>query len=216
MYHAIVIFRAPDARILSRATGPLPPPALPTGAPSPADRAGLDRSPPATNRSFRAEVAVASVVRHAACCMKLSLALPLFSLLTLAGCGLLGGNDATAASTMPKDAAAAQAAPTIDLGKLLGGITDGNTATAAKSPLESAVAQLKTALAGADAKAKVDAAAGNADASAGKKMVDDVLAKFGLGGETVGQITALLQNEQVKAVLGPTLEQLKSLLPAGL
>jgi hypothetical protein len=26
----------------------------------------------------------------------------------------------------------------------------------------------------------------------------------------------LLQNEQVKAVLGPTLEQLKSLLPAGL
>lgn len=148
--------------------------------------------------------------------MKLSLALPAFALLTLASCGLLGGNDAPATPAMPNDAAATPAAPTIDLGKLLAGITDGNTATAAKSPLESAVAQLKTALAGADAKSKVDAATGNADASGGKKLVDEVLAKFGLGGETVGQITALLQNEQVKAVLGPTLEQLKSLLPAGL
>lgn len=147
--------------------------------------------------------------------MKLSLVLPLFALVTFAGCGLLGGNEAPAVPATT-DAAAAPAAPSIDLGKLLGGITDGSTATAAKSPLESAVAQLKTALAGADAKAKVDAATGNADASGGKKMVDEVLAKFGLGGETVGQITALLQNEQVKAVLGPTLEQLKSLLPAGL
>lgn len=148
--------------------------------------------------------------------MKLSLAFPLVSLLTFAGCGMLGGNEVPATPAMPSDAAAAPVAPTIDLGKLLGGITDSNTASAAKSPLESAVAQLKTALAGADAKAKIDATTGNADASGGKKLVDEVLAKFGIGGETVGQITALLQNEQVKAVLGPTLEQLKSLLPAGL
>ncbi len=148
--------------------------------------------------------------------MKLSSVFLLPSLLALAGCGLLGGNDAAAAPAVPTDAAAAPAAPTIDLGKLLGGITDGDTATAAKSPIESAVAQLKAALSGANAKAQVDAATGNADAAGGKKLVDEVLAKFGLGGETVGQITALLQNEQVKAVLGPTLEQLKSLLPAGL
>ena len=126
---------------------------------------------------------------------------------------LVGAVRGDAAGVEPPQA---PAAPTIALGKLLGGIPDGGTATAAKSPLESAIAQLKAALAGADAKAKVDAAAGNADASAGKKLVDEVLAKFGLGSGTVGQITALLQNEQVKAVLGPTLEQLKSLLPAGL
>jgi hypothetical protein len=149
--------------------------------------------------------------------MKRSSLFLLPSLLVVAGCGLFGGNDAPTKSVDPAAIAGeAPAAPTIDLGKLLGGITDGGTATAAKSPLESAIAQLKAALAGADAKAKVDAAAGNADASAGKKLVDEVLAKFGLGSGTVGQITALLQNEQVKAVLGPTLEQLKSLLPAGL
>lgn len=148
--------------------------------------------------------------------MKLTSALLVPSFLLLAGCGLLGGSDVPAAPAVPGDTTAAPAAPTVDLGKLLAGITDGTSATAAKSPLESAVEQLKAALAGADAKAKVEAATGRADAAGGKQLVDDVLAKFGLGGETVSQITALLQNEQVKAVLGPTLEQLKSLLPAGL
>lgn len=155
-------------------------------------------------------------VRHAAPCMKLTSALLVSSFLLLTGCGLLGSSDVPAAPALPGDATATPAAPTVDLGKLLAGITDGSTATAAKSPLESAVEQLKAALAGADAKAKVDTATGRADAAGGAKLVDEVLAKFGLGGETVGQITALLQNEQVKAVLGPTLEGLKSLLPAGL
>lgn len=153
--------------------------------------------------------------------MKRSSLFLLPSLLVVAGCGLLGGNEAPTKSVEPGAMAGAAPAapanaPAIDLGKLLAGITDGGTATAAKSPLESAVEQLKAALAGADAKTKVDAATGNADAAGGRKLVDEVLAKFGIGGETVGQITALLQNEQVKAVLGSTLEQLKSLLPAGL
>lgn len=196
MYHAIVIFHPLDAQILSRATSCRAPVSSPAG---------------------KSVVAVAADGGHAAPCMKRSIVFLLPSLLVVAGCGLLGGNDAPVKSVEPSAIpGAAPAAPTIDLGKLLAGITDGGTATAAKSPLESAVAQLKAALAGADAKAKVDAATGNADAAGGKKLVDEVLAKFGLGGETVGQITALLQNEQVKAVLGPTLEQLKSLLPAGL
>lgn len=153
--------------------------------------------------------------------MKLSLVtLPALFLFT--ACSLLGGGNEVPTksvdpSAMQAEAQAAAKAPSIDLGKLLGGITDTSSATAAKSPLENAVAQLKSALAGADAKAKVEAAAGgSADASGGKKMVDEVLAKFGLGSGTVAQITSLLQNEQVKAVLGPTLEQLKGLLPAGL
>ena len=153
--------------------------------------------------------------------MKLSLVtIPTLFLST--ACSLLGGGNEVPTknvdpAALQAQAQAATAAPSIDLGKLLGGITDTSSATAAKSPLETAVAQLKTALTSADAKAKIEATAGgSADASGGKKMVDEVLAKFGLGSGTVAQITSLLQNEQVKAVLGPTLEQLKGMLPAGL
>lgn len=140
--------------------------------------------------------------------MKLSrIVLSSFLALVSASCGALGGNQPTGTS--------AASMPSVDIGALLGGITDQASAEKAKSPLETAVAQLKTALGTAETQAKVEQTAGTTDAAGARSMLDGVLAKFGLGAGTADQITALLQNEQVKAVLGSTLEQLKGLLPTG-
>ena len=103
-----------------------------------------------------------------------------------------------------------------DLVKLLGGVTDGASAEAAKGPLETGIGALKKALAGADAKAKLDGAAGGNTDTAGtaKKMASDVLAKFGLGAGTVDSIAKLLDNPAVKSAIGPMLEQLQGMIPA--
>lgn len=112
------------------------------------------------------------------------------------------------------DAAGAQAAAPVDLGRLLAGIQDGPTAEAAKGPLTAALPQLQSALAGAKAGGEA-AGAGSAEAGAGaNKMVQDVLAKFGLGAGTVDTITGLLGNPAVKSAIGPLLDQLKGLLPS--
>jgi len=141
--------------------------------------------------------------------MKLSrIVLSSFLALVAAGCGALGGNQPTGGTS-------AASMPSVDIGALLGGITDQSSAEKAKSPLETAVTQLKTALGAAETQAKVEQTAGTTDAAGARSMLDGVLAKFGLGADTADQITALLQNEQVKAVLGSTLEQLKGLLPTG-
>ncbi len=135
-----------------------------------------------------------------------------------ASCGALGGNTPTVDTppvSVPSIEAPSVSTPTVDIGSLLGGITDQPSAEAAKAPLESAVPQLQTALDAANAKGKLDQAAGTTDAAGVSSMLDGVLAKFGLGAGTVDQIGALLQNEQVKSVLGPTLEQLKGLLSVG-
>ena len=137
-----------------------------------------------------------------------------------AACDALGNSTTKSVDPNALPGAAGAAAngaevPSVDLGKLLGGITDGPTAAAAKGPLEAALGQLKNALAGADAKAKVESAASGADpVSSGKQMAMDVLAKFGLGAGTVDTITGLLDNPAVKSAIGPMLEQLKGMIPA--
>lgn len=98
---------------------------------------------------------------------------------------------------------------------MLGGITDQPWAEAAKAPLESAVPQLQTALDAANAKGRLDQAAGTTDAAGVRSMLDGVLAKFGLGAGTVEPDRCTAADEQVKSVLGPTLEQLKGLLSVG-
>lgn len=134
--------------------------------------------------------------------------LPLVFAVVPAGCNALGGNQPAAGSAMAD-------LGSVDIGALLGGIADQASAEAAKSPLDTAVAQLKTALGAAEAKAQVEQAAGTTDAAGARSMLDGVLARFGIGAGTADQIAALLQNDQVKAVLGSTLEQLKGLLPTG-
>jgi hypothetical protein len=124
-------------------------------------------------------------------------------LFTIPACGLLGGGNEPTKSVAP----GAMNAGSVDIGKLLGGITDGATANAAKGPLEGAIAQLKNALSGATANA-----GGSADMA--KKMAGDVLAKFGIGAGTLGTITNLMNNEAIKGAIGPMLAQLKSLIPA--
>lgn len=151
--------------------------------------------------------------------MKLSLSV-LSCLLAVVpvSCGALGGNQPTvdtSAASLPSIDTSSASMPSVDIGAMLGGITDQPSAEAAKSPLEAAVTQLKTALGAAETAAKVEQTAGTTDAAGARSMLDGVLAKFGLGAGTADQITALLQNDQVKAVLGSTLEQLKGLLPTG-
>jgi len=90
-----------------------------------------------------------------------------------------------------------------DLGKLLSGITDGPTATAAKGKLETLVGSLKSA-------------AGSAPAAGGLgelgKLAGQAATKLGVSPEVMQQITALLANPAVKDAIGPVLEQLQSLL----
>jgi hypothetical protein len=112
----------------------------------------------------------------------------------------------------------ATAAPSVDIAKLLGGVTDGPSAEAAKGPLEGAIAALKTALAGATAGAKAEAATTGATPeqteSKVKQVTTDVLTKFGLGADSAGMIGGLLGNPAVVGAIGPLLEQLKGMLPA--
>ena len=124
-------------------------------------------------------------------------------LFTIPACSLFEGGNQPTKSVAP----GAMNAGGVDIGKLLGGITDAPTANAAKGPLEGAIAQLKNALAGANA-----GSGGSADMA--KKLTGDVLAKFGLGAGTMDTITSLMNNAAVKSAIGPMLEQLKSLIPA--
>lgn len=101
----------------------------------------------------------------------------------------------------------AAAAPSVaDLGKVLAGIKDGPTAEAAKAPLAAIVQQLEAA------KKAAPAAAGTEALSGLGKLAGDAAAKLGVSAETTKQITALLDNPSVKAVIGPTLEKLQGLL----
>jgi hypothetical protein len=140
-------------------------------------------------------------------------------LLTTTACSMFGGDQPTksvAPGAMGGAGKAAAEAPAFDIGKLLGGIKDGPTATAAKGPLEGAIAQLKNALAGAKAQSETaGAGASGADmATMAKKMANDVLTKFGISSQTVTTITSLLQNPAIASVIGPALDQLKGLIPA--
>ncbi|MEO6596835.1 MAG: hypothetical protein ABIP94_18990 [Planctomycetota bacterium] len=99
------------------------------------------------------------------------------------------------------------AAPSVaDLGKLLSGIKDEATAKAAKTPLDAIVQQLQTTKNAAAPAAKPDALGGLG------KMAGDAATKLGVSADTVKQIGTLLNNPSVKAVIGPTLEKLQSLL----
>lgn len=126
----------------------------------------------------------------------------LLAFLPLGACGM------TAHDTEPTKSVAAGALGSIDVNHLLAGITDAKSAEAAKSPLESAIASLKAML----PKAGTTGSATEATSGMGT-LTTDTLAKFGIDGSTVGTITSLLNNEAIAAVIGPTLNQLKSLLP---
>lgn len=123
--------------------------------------------------------------------------LTLLAVLPFAGCGMTGSD------TAPTKSVATGAMGAIDVNKLLAGITDGPTAEAAKGPLDAVIASLKSMTDGAVADATTGA----------KKLSTDALAKYGITGETMGMITSLLANPTVSSLIGPTLNQLKSLLP---
>ncbi|HEX5054013.1 MAG TPA: hypothetical protein VFZ65_19700 [Planctomycetota bacterium] len=107
------------------------------------------------------------------------------------------------------DPAAAPAAPApsvADLGKLLGGIKDGETAKAAKGQLDAIAQQLQTT------KNAVPAAASPSALGDLGKMAGDAAAKLGVSPDVIKQIAALLADPSVKAAIGPTLEKLQGLL----
>lgn len=113
----------------------------------------------------------------------------------------------------PAKAAASDlpANPTVaDLGKLLGTITDGPTATAAKSKIELIINSLKSAAsaAGAGAGALGGDLSKLAGAAAEKAGVDVPALKAA----ALKQVEGLLNNDAIKGAIGPTLEQLKTLL----
>ena len=117
------------------------------------------------------------------------------------------------AGLTPAKAAASDlpANPTVaDLGKLLGTITDGPTATAAKSKIESIINSLKSAAsaAGAGAGALGGDLSKLAGAAAEKAGVDMPALKAA----ALKQVEGLLNNDAIKGAIGPTLEQLKTLL----
>jgi hypothetical protein len=130
------------------------------------------------------------------------LTLVLCSIVPAAGCGMMSEDSQASTAATTKSVAAGA----IDVNKLLGGITDGPSAEAAKGPLDAAIASLKGMLTTGDGT--------TAEASGGMKQLGtDALAKFGISGDTLGMITGLLANPAVASVIGPTLNQLKSLLP---
>lgn len=112
---------------------------------------------------------------------------------------LLGG----AVDLQKQTAAATQLTGVLgDLQKTLGGITDGATAQGAKATLDTLVDKVKAAVGDLGGIQKLlDGALGQAGASA-SGVVQSVLK----------QIDGLLANEQVKAAIGPVLDQLKGLL----
>jgi FMN-dependent NADH-azoreductase len=127
--------------------------------------------------------------------MNLATKTALLSLFLLPACEMLGGDSAT----MP------------NIQEMLAGVTDEASAQQAKGPLDSAVAQLKAALATAQGQGEGE---GEAAAGEGQSMMQSVLGQFGIGPETVGMIEGLMAKPEIQAVLGQTLEQLKGLIPA--
>ncbi|MFT6078271.1 MAG: hypothetical protein ACI85K_001455 [Hyphomicrobiaceae bacterium] len=93
----------------------------------------------------------------------------------------------------------------ININALLGTITNAQSATDAKPALDSVVAQLGNALAGAKAE-------GEGAAAEGGGMVETVLTQFGISPETTGTINTLLANPAVEGVLGATLNQLMGMI----
>jgi hypothetical protein len=84
----------------------------------------------------------------------------------------------------------------------LAGITDGPTATAAKAKLETLIADLKTSL---------------GELANSGKLMEAVSAKFGANKDQLmsavsTRVQALMNNEQVKAAIGPVLQQLQNLV----
>lgn len=115
------------------------------------------------------------------------------------------------AGVTPAKAAATDlpANPTVaDLGKLLGTITDGPTATAVKGKLETVITSLKSAASGSGASALGGDLTKLAGAAAEKVGVDLPALKAA----TLKQVEGLLTNDAIKGAIGPTLEQLKTLL----
>ncbi len=111
------------------------------------------------------------------------------------------------AEPTPPAAATPVAVPTLaELPKLLAGITNSATATSAKAPLEALVQQLQTQKAAAAPAAKTDTLGGLG------KLATEAAAKVGLSPELTKQIGTLLENPEVKAVLGQTLEKLQGLM----
>lgn len=115
---------------------------------------------------------------------------------------------AKAAAGNAQQPAPVEAPKVEDLGKVLGGITDGPTAQAAKSKIESLIQQLKAA--------KNVATSGQLGGDLGK-IAGAAAAKAGvdltaLKAEAKKQVDSLLGNASIKAAIGPTLEQLKGLL----
>lgn len=120
-------------------------------------------------------------------------------------------------------AAATPDATASSLNELLAGITDAETAKAAKSQLESLTKDLSTGM--ESLKSAGEAAAkdtGNALNDMANKVTEGAKAAMSqlspelqksLGG-LQEQITRLMNNEEIKQVLGPMLEKLKGLLPA--
>ncbi len=120
------------------------------------------------------------------------------------------------AAVMPAGLTPAKAAatdlpsnPTVaDLGKLLGSITDGPTATAAKGKLDAVITSLKSAASGAGASSLGGDLTKLAGAAAEKVGVDLPALKAA----ALKQVEGLLTNDAIKGAIGPTLEQLKTLL----
>ena len=87
-----------------------------------------------------------------------------------------------------------------DLGKTLGGITDGATAEKAKTGLEGIVSTLKTQMGELGGLGKLEGALATA--------------KDGLMKGAMEQVTKLMGNADITAKIGPVLEQLKGLFTA--
>jgi hypothetical protein len=87
-----------------------------------------------------------------------------------------------------------------DLGKTLGGITDGATAEKAKTGLEGIVSTLKTQMGELGGLGKLEGALATV--------------KDGLMKGAMDQVTKLMGNADITAKIGPVLEQLKGLFTA--
>ncbi|MCU0866906.1 MAG: hypothetical protein MUC36_24235 [Planctomycetes bacterium] len=138
--------------------------------------------------------------------MKFISSLLLLPLLLVPACG----DKASAAVDQVKAAAAdmTKAGPIMDklkgtfgeLGKTLGGITDGATAEKAKSGLEGIVSTLKTQMGELGGLGKLDGAL--------------TTVKDGLMKGAMDQVTKLMGNADITAKIGPVLENLKGLFTA--
>ncbi|MBM4062935.1 MAG: hypothetical protein FJ265_17845 [Planctomycetes bacterium] len=119
-----------------------------------------------------------------------------------------GQSPAPAQPAAAQPAAAADLQPTVEnLGKILTGITDGPTAQAAKSKLDTIIGSLKSA---------AEAAKGQLGGDLGK-LAGAAAAKAGVDlgaikAAALQQVDKLLANDAIQGAIGPTLEQLKGYL----